>query len=112
MDGGAVTPATTLVLYMPGPAYAEVSEGLGDAGLPPELPCVIVSNATSSQQQVRWTTVAKLAHEEKLPAPALLIVGRVASHQVQEIGAAFWREASAFAVRADKYSDVFKSPAS
>jgi uroporphyrin-III C-methyltransferase len=112
MDWGVVTPATTLVLYMPGPDYAEVSERLYDAGLPSELPCVIVSNATSSQQQVRWTTVAKLAHEEKLPAPALLIVGRVASQQVQEIGAAFWREESAFAVRAEKFSDVFKRPAS
>jgi uroporphyrin-III C-methyltransferase len=112
MDWGAVSPATTLVLYMPGPDYAEVSERLGDAGLPPELPCVIVSNATSSQQQVRWTNVAKLAYEEKLPAPALLIVGRVASQQVREIGAAFWREESAFAVPAEKESDVFKRPAS
>jgi uroporphyrin-III C-methyltransferase len=112
MDWGAVTPATTLVLYMPGPDYAEVSERLSDAGLPSELPCVIVSNATSPQQQVRWTSVAKLAQEEELPAPALLIVGRVASQQVQEIGAAFWREESAFAVRAEKDSDVFKRPAS
>src|SRR5258708_38255938 len=105
MDWGAVTPATTLVLYMPGPDYAEGSERLGEAGLPPERPCVIVSNATSSQQQVRWTTVAKLAHDEKLPAPALLIVGRVASHQAQEIGAALWREESAIALRAEKCSD-------
>jgi uroporphyrin-III C-methyltransferase len=44
MDWGAVTPATTLVLYMPGPDYVEVSERLCDAGLPSELPCVIVSN--------------------------------------------------------------------
>jgi uroporphyrin-III C-methyltransferase len=96
MDWGAVTPATTLVLYMPGPDYAEVSERLRDAGLPSELPCVIASSATSSRQQVRWTSVGKLAHEEKLPAPALLIVGRVASQQVREIGAAFWPEESSF----------------
>ncbi len=97
LDWGAVTPATTLVLYMPGPDYAEVSVRLCDAGLPSELPCVIVSNATSSQQQVRWTSVAKLAHEEKLPAPALLIVGRVASRYIQDVSAAFWREESTFA---------------
>src|SRR5216684_949263 len=112
MDWGAVTPATTLVLYMPGPDYGEVAQRLRDAGLPSELPCVIVSNAASSQQQIRWTAVAKLAHEEKLPAPALLIVGRVASQQVREIGAAFWREESAFALPAEKYSEVFKRPAS
>lgn len=100
MDWSAVTPATTLVLYMPGPDYAEVTQRLLDAGLPLELPCVIVSNATSSQQQIRWTTVAKLAHEEKLPAPTLLIVGRVASRHIQDVSAAFWRDASIFAVTA------------
>jgi hypothetical protein len=31
----------------------------------------------------------QLAHEEKLPAPALMIVGRVASRKVQEITEAF-----------------------
>jgi siroheme synthase len=51
---------------------------------------VIVSRATGSQQQVRWSNVAGLASEEKLPAPALLIVGRVASHDVENISAQFW----------------------
>jgi uroporphyrin-III C-methyltransferase len=97
LDWGAVTPATTLVLYMPGPDYDEVSQRLREAGLPLELPCVVVSNATSSRQEIRWTSVARLAHEEKLPAPALLIVGRVASRQIQEISATFWREESSFA---------------
>jgi len=59
-------------------------------GLPADLPCVIVSHATDSQQQVRWSSVARLASEEKLPAPALLIVGRVASHDVENISAQFW----------------------
>jgi uroporphyrin-III C-methyltransferase len=90
MDWGCVTSTTTLVLYMPGADYAEVSERLLGAGLPAELPCVIVSQATGSQQQVRWTSVARLASEERLPAPALLIVGRVASHDVAELGASLW----------------------
>jgi siroheme synthase len=51
---------------------------------------VIVSQATGSQEQVRWSNVARLASEEKLPAPALLIVGRVASHEVAELSAQFW----------------------
>jgi len=34
MDWGCLTPATTLVLYMPGPDYAEVSRRLAEAGLP------------------------------------------------------------------------------
>jgi len=59
-------------------------------GLPADLPCVIVSRATGSQQQVRWSNVARLASEEKLPAPALLIVGRVASCEVENLSAQFW----------------------
>jgi uroporphyrin-III C-methyltransferase len=95
MDFSAVTSATTLVLYMPGPDYADVARRLQDGGLPGDLPCVIVSNATGPQQQVRWSTVARLAQEEKLPAPALMIVGRVASQKVQEIGNSFWCRDSA-----------------
>jgi uroporphyrin-III C-methyltransferase len=90
MDWGCVTSTTTLVLYMPGADYAEVSERLLGGGLPADLPCVIVSQASGAQQQVRWSTVARLASEEKLPAPALLIVGRVASHDVEELSAKFW----------------------
>ena len=90
MDWGCVTSTTTLVLYMPGAEYAEVSQRLLDGGLPADLPCVIVSNAASSQQQVRWSSVGRLASEEKLPAPALLIVGRVASREIEELRSAFW----------------------
>jgi uroporphyrin-III C-methyltransferase len=90
MDWGCVTSTTTLVLYMPGADYAEVSERLLAGGLPADLPCVIVSHATDSQQQVRWSNAARLAGEEKLPAPALLIVGRVASHDVAGLSAQFW----------------------
>ena len=89
MDWGCVTSTTTLVLYMPGADYAEVSERLLAGGLPGDLPCVIVSRATGSQQRVRWSSVAALASEERLPAPALLIVGRVASQDVAELSASF-----------------------
>jgi uroporphyrin-III C-methyltransferase len=92
MDFSAITSTTTLALYMPGPDYAEVAHRLREGGLPDDLPCVIVSNATGAGQQIRWTNVAKLAHEEKLPAPALMIVGRVASRKVQEISKSFWRD--------------------
>jgi siroheme synthase len=91
LDWAAISSTTTLVLYMPGADYAEVSHRLREAGQPEDLPCVIVSNATTPQQQIRWTTVAGLAREAKLPAPALLIVGRVATHEIQEIAATNWR---------------------
>jgi uroporphyrin-III C-methyltransferase/precorrin-2 dehydrogenase/sirohydrochlorin ferrochelatase len=90
LDWSRLAPDTTLVLYMPGTDYAEVGERLLEGGLPPNLPCVIVSRATQAQQQVRWSTVGNLSREETLPAPALLIVGRVASHQIAEISESFW----------------------
>ena len=76
---------------MPGADYAEVSRRLRDAGQPDDLTCVIVSNATNAQQQICWTNVAGLASAAKLAAPALLIVGRVATQQVEEIAATRWR---------------------
>lgn len=90
MDWGCVGATTTLVLYMPGADYAEVAERLRDGGVPAGLPCVIVSGASGPQQEIRWSSVARLANEEKLPAPALLIVGRVASRDVAEIGKSYW----------------------
>jgi len=50
----------------------------------------VASRATSAEQQVRWTSVGSLHTEEKLPAPALFIVGRVASHHLAEISESFW----------------------
>jgi uroporphyrin-III C-methyltransferase/precorrin-2 dehydrogenase/sirohydrochlorin ferrochelatase len=85
-----LTADTTLVLYMPGSDYAEVAERLRNSGLPGDLPCVIVSRATQAQQQVRWATVGSLAALENLPAPALFIVGRVASQNIAEISESFW----------------------
>jgi siroheme synthase len=90
LDWAAISNSTTLVLYMPGADYAEVSRRLTEAGQPEDLPCVLISNATTPHQQIRWTTVSSLASEAKLPAPALLIVGRVASHEIQEIAATHW----------------------
>jgi uroporphyrin-III C-methyltransferase len=91
MDFAAITSTTTLALYMPGPDYTEVAQRLLAGGLPDDLPCVIVSNATCAEQQIRWTNLSKLAHAEELPAPALMIVGRVASQKVQEISQIFWK---------------------
>jgi uroporphyrin-III C-methyltransferase len=90
MDWGCITSTTTLVLYMPGADYTEVSQRLLDGGLPADLPCVIVSNATNSSEEIRWSSVGRLASDKKLPAPALLIVGRVASHEIQELTASSW----------------------
>jgi uroporphyrin-III C-methyltransferase len=92
-DWGCLTPTTTLVLYMPGPDYAEVSQRLLEVGLPKDLPCAVVSQASSSSEQICWTNVGALASQERLPAPAIMIVGRAARHHIVEMGADYWREA-------------------
>jgi uroporphyrin-III C-methyltransferase len=92
MDWSAVTRATTLVLYMPRHDYDELARRLREGGLPDDLPCVVISNATGKQQQVCRTSVAGLAQQERLPAPALLIVGRVAAQKIEEINETFWRD--------------------
>jgi uroporphyrin-III C-methyltransferase len=85
LNWAAISSTTTLVLYMPGADYSEVSRRLLAAGQPEDLPCVIVSNATRPTQQIRHTTVASLATESRLPAPALLIVGRVAASRLNDL---------------------------
>jgi siroheme synthase len=75
---------------MPGPDYAEVARRLETAGLPQDLPCAVVSHASGALQKTLWTSVGALANEEILPAPALMIVGRVAAQQVREIEQNLW----------------------
>jgi uroporphyrin-III C-methyltransferase len=83
LDGGlnwaAVTPETTIAIYMPGTHYGEVAERLIENGLSPETPCVVVSQATRAEQKVCWSSIAALSSEAQLPAPSILLVGRVAS---------------------------------
>lgn len=85
LNWAAISSNTTLVLYMPGADYSEVSRRMLAAGQPEDLPCAIISNATRPTQQIRHTTVAALATESRLPAPALLIVGRVTAQELKQI---------------------------
>jgi uroporphyrin-III C-methyltransferase len=90
MDWSTVNSTTTLAIYMPGANYAEVSRRLQDGGLPADLPCALISKATAPEQQILWTTVAALARECTIPAPSLLIVGRVAAQRAQEVADRSW----------------------
>jgi uroporphyrin-III C-methyltransferase len=65
----------TVAVYMPSSSYAEIAREFLDAGWSPETPCVIVSEASSTRQRVVQSTINLLAECERLPAPAILIVG-------------------------------------
>jgi uroporphyrin-III C-methyltransferase len=88
LDGGvnwaAVTPETTIAIYMPGAHYGEVAQRLVENGLSLETPCVVISQATRAEQQVLWSNITALSSQAQLPAPSILIVGRVASQTVDE----------------------------
>lgn len=67
----------TLVIYMPGRNYAEVAAKLKISGLAADIPCAVISRATTRHQQTHRTTIAALHRAPQLPAPTLLIVGEV-----------------------------------
>jgi uroporphyrin-III C-methyltransferase len=86
---GGISSTTTLVLYMPGTDYARVMQQLRDAGWPDGMPCAIVSHATGRDQQIRSTILAKLADEAVLPAPSIMVVGRVVAEVAEEISRSY-----------------------
>ena len=89
-SGVPIAPDTTVVVCMPGPDYAEVSRWLAESGIVAETPCLVISKASQREQVVSSTTVSLLASLPSSPAPALLIVGRVASHSIISAAAADW----------------------
>jgi uroporphyrin-III C-methyltransferase len=74
----------TLVIYMPGHNYADISAKLKAAGLASDTPCAIVSRASAPDQQTFRTSIGKLQLSPTLPAPTLLVVGDVVRHGVAD----------------------------
>ena len=68
---------STLVVYMPGSNYREISNRLAAAGFADETPCAIISRATTPEQRIHRTTVSDLHRSPRLTSPALLVVGEV-----------------------------------
>jgi uroporphyrin-III C-methyltransferase len=73
----SISSAATVVIYMPGYAYAATARQLVAAGLKASTPCAIISQATSSEEKVYITTIEELRSAPRLAAPTLLIVGEV-----------------------------------
>jgi uroporphyrin-III C-methyltransferase len=72
-----VSADTTYVIYMPGTRYSELAAELQAAGIGAEIPCVVISRATTKDETIYRTTVAKLPQFPGAVAPALLVVGSV-----------------------------------
>ena len=68
---------TTYVIYMPGHRYGELSAELRAAGMDAEIPCAIISRATTSAETVVRSTLGRLADCDAASSPSLIIVGAV-----------------------------------
>jgi len=75
-----VSLGATIVVYMPGSHYSKIAHKLRAAGLPDDTPCMIVSRATTSEEQVYSTNIGNLGDAPRLATPALLVVGEVVRH--------------------------------
>jgi uroporphyrin-III C-methyltransferase len=69
---------STYVIYMPGHRYAELAAELRAAGIGGEIPCVVISRATTKDETIFRTTVGQLQECPPAASPSLLVVGIVA----------------------------------
>ncbi len=65
----------TRVVYMPGRDLALLAAEWLAEGLPPDLPCALVSHAAQPGEMILHTTLGSLGEAPPTPAPSLLLVG-------------------------------------
>jgi len=68
---------TTYVIYMPGNRHAALAAELQAAGIGAEIPCAVISRATTKDETIYRTTVGKLPECPAGASPSLLVVGVV-----------------------------------
>ncbi len=78
LDERHVAEDTTYVIYMPGNRYVELCAELQAAGIAAEIPCVVISRATTKDETIFRTTVGKLSECPAAASPSMLVVGIVA----------------------------------
>lgn len=86
---------TTIVVYMTGSDYGRLGSSLVEAGLDAATPCLVVSCASRPGQQMRWTSLHRLGDGSALPAPALIIVGKVATSSSTLADSGVWDQIAA-----------------
>jgi uroporphyrin-III C-methyltransferase len=69
---------TTYVIYMPGHRYAELATELQGAGIGADIPCVVISRATTKDEMIFRTTVGQMPECPVAASPSMIVVGIVA----------------------------------
>ena len=75
---------TTYVIYMPGNRYGELGAELQAAGIGAEIPCAVISRATTKDEMILRTTVGQLPECPPAASPSLIVVGIVAGAPAHE----------------------------
>jgi uroporphyrin-III C-methyltransferase len=75
---------TTYVIYMPGHHYAELAAELEAAGIGADIPCAVISRATTKDETIFRTTIGRLHECPIASSPSLLVVGIVAGIAAKE----------------------------
>ena len=65
----------TTAIYMPGGHEAELARQLMEAGMSASTPCYVVSAASRAEERVMQATLGEIPTLEKMPSPALLLIG-------------------------------------
>jgi uroporphyrin-III C-methyltransferase len=68
---------STIAIYMPAANYEELAAKFLAAGWPIDTPCLIVSRASQSGERIFTGSLGNLCRWERLPSPAVLILGNV-----------------------------------
>ncbi|XWN32491.1 MAG: uroporphyrinogen-III C-methyltransferase [Devosia sp.] len=84
------TACPVLVMYMAAKHLATIARRLMDGGRAPDEPVAIIANATLPDQQVITTTLSAAATLQKVPTPAIVVVGQA----VRLIDAVHWFDAA------------------
>jgi uroporphyrin-III C-methyltransferase len=73
---GTLPTDATLAIYMPGQNLAQVAASLLRSGLPAQMPCVAVTDASRPEATYTASQLSGLSHLPASFAPTLLLVGR------------------------------------
>jgi uroporphyrin-III C-methyltransferase len=75
---------STYVIYMPGHRYAELAEELQAAGIGAEIPCIVISRATTPDETMIRTNVGQLRDCAPAASPSLIVVGSVVGAALED----------------------------
>jgi uroporphyrin-III C-methyltransferase / precorrin-2 dehydrogenase / sirohydrochlorin ferrochelatase len=73
----------TTAIYMPGGHEDDLARQLIDSGLPADTHCFVVASASRPEEQVIETTLGQMPGMQKLPAPAILLIGTVRADRTE-----------------------------